>query len=85
MLILPGSELFEIALSTIPPMWAWSNQISGNHVSFVADCETGLLRPVDPAGLEEYALGGEYDQRLADIEDDDELDFFDNDSDSEYD
>jgi hypothetical protein len=85
MLILPGSDLFEITLSTIPPVWAWSGQISGDHVSFVADCETGLLRPVDPDGLEEYALGGEYEQRLSQMEEEDELGEFDHDSDPEYD
>lgn len=82
MIILPGTELFDLALSTIPPVWAWRDM--GDDVSFVADVDSGLLRPVTPSDLEEYVLGGEYDQRLADIEDDDELDFFDNDSDPEY-
>ena len=83
MLILPGTDLFDLALATIPPEWAWRDM--GDNVSFVADADSGLLRPVTPRDLEEYVLGGEYDQRLADIEDDDELDFFDNDSDPEYD
>jgi hypothetical protein len=83
MLILPGTDLFDLTLATIPPEWEWRDR--GDQVSFVADVDSGLLRPVTPRDLEEYVLGGEYDQRLADIEDDDELDCFDNDSDPEYD
>jgi len=83
MLILPGTDLFDITLATIPPPWMWRNEIQGNHVSFVADHESGLLRPVTPEDLIEYVEGGEYDERLKNIEDDDDLEFFDNDSDPE--
>lgn len=37
--------------------------------AFVADVETGMLRPASPDEFWEYALGGEYDERLGVIGD----------------
>lgn len=84
MIILPGTELFDLTLACIPPEWAYRGEISGNHVSFVADHETGLLRPVDPRGLTEYIEGGEYDERLKAIGGEN-VDLADDDPDPEYD
>jgi hypothetical protein len=85
MIILPGTPLFDHTLASVPPPWLWREVGSTNYVSFVADHETGLLRPVDPEGLSQYIDSGEYDERLKSIGGDDELGDFDHDSDPEYD
>lgn len=63
-LILPGDELFEVTLhSTLPPNWqefAYSNPDFG----FVARAGSSILEAVSLQDLEEYIEGGEYDERL---------------------
>ncbi len=64
-LILPGSPEYEMTLGMLPLGWQHdAHRFSGNY-AFVADSETGLLRTVDGRGFQEYLLGGEYDERLA--------------------
>jgi hypothetical protein len=64
MLILPGTPDFDYTLSTCPP--------PGSHGGvYVASVGSGLLREVSPESEEflDYLMGGEYDERLAEIED----------------
>ncbi len=63
MIILPGHPDFDLALGAIPPDW---EQVAarGEGITFVADAETGLLRAATVDECEEYLFGGEYDERL---------------------
>lgn len=68
-LILPGDEEFDLTLGTaLPPNWEESAAKFSGEYSFVASSETGLLRPVSAAELEEYLEGGEYRERLINSE-----------------
>jgi hypothetical protein len=73
-LILPGHPLFEATLqSTLPPGWrqfAHSNPEFG----FVARAGSGILEAVSYKDLEEYIEGGEYDERLEEMGDEDVTD-----------
>lgn len=75
-LILPGDPLFNLTLATSrPPNWQEVAERSGDHAAYVACSASGILRPVDRRNLDEYVFGGEYDDRLADLEgENDELD-----------
>lgn len=68
MLLLPGDPEFDRALATPPPNW---RQFAANQPSFafVARAGSGILEPVSMADLEDYIEGGEYDERLDEIED----------------
>lgn len=69
MLILPGDPGFDFTLATaIPPGWLAVAEQIGQQCSFVADRDSGLLRPATDQELTEYLYGGEYDERLEDIE-----------------
>ena len=69
-LILPGDPEFDLTLASPPPGWrqAIANQ---DNYAFVARSGSGLLEPVSMRDLEDYLEGGEYDQRLDEIGDDD--------------
>lgn len=68
-LLLPGDEEFEDTLATTLPLdWQQMAYVYGGNYGFVADSETGLLRTECFAGLQEYELGGEYEERLLTIE-----------------
>lgn len=71
MIILPSdSEFDETLCTTLPLNWqAIASQYSGDY-GFVVDSESGLLRVENSRGIREYVEGGEYDERLALIEDD---------------
>lgn len=73
-LILPGDPEFEATLGThLPPGWqVVADQLSGEF-AFVADAETGILRPCSPQELEEYMHGGEYEARLEAMGDEEQL------------
>jgi hypothetical protein len=73
-LILPGDPLFDLTLATaIPPGWRQTADQCGQQVAFVAaPGDGGLLRPATPAELEDYLEGGEYDDRQAELEDQDD-------------
>ncbi|WNZ24848.1 hypothetical protein HJG54_19675 [Leptolyngbya sp. NK1-12] len=69
MLILPGDPEFETTLATaLPPDWIAVAERMGQQCCFVADRDSGLLRPATDAELTEYLYGGEYDERLEAIE-----------------
>ncbi len=67
-LILPGNPLFDITLLTPRPDWQEKANADGNTYAFVVDANNGLTRPATSEELEEYLYGGEYDERLAQIE-----------------
>ena len=69
MLILPGNPLFDLTLATPRPDWRDIAVRDGNTYAFVAEPGSGLMRPVTESELEDYLYGGEYDARLAEIED----------------
>jgi hypothetical protein len=72
-LILPGDPLFNETLMNPPPNWGEVADRDGDCVSFVADPVTGLFRAVTQAELEEYLEGGEYEERLIEIGEYDDL------------
>ena len=69
-LILPGNPLFDITLLAPRPDWQDKANADGNTYAFVIDADNGLTRPATSQELEEYLYGGEYDERLAQIDDD---------------
>jgi hypothetical protein len=66
-LILPGDPLFDATLGMVLPPSPLSTE-----VCFVARAGSGILEPVTAAQAREYLLGGEYDERLAEIDDEDQ-------------
>lgn len=67
-LLLPGDPLFDRVLST--PLGWIQNQYSngiGEQCAMVADAETGILRPASPEELDDYLWGGEYDERMENL------------------
>lgn len=72
-LILPGDPEFDWTLATsLPPDWRDVADRIGEHCTFVASLGSGVLRPVTPEELEDYLWGGEYDERLAEMADDED-------------
>lgn len=75
-LILPGHPLFDRTLATAKPP-GWKNYAAtkgdGDYVAFVADAGSGLLRPANWKEIQEYDQGGEYDERLKNLGDEDAL------------
>jgi len=66
-LILPGSPLFNRTVDTapLPPGWEREAESLGQLPNYVVDAETGLFRPArNQDELDEYLYGGEYDQRV---------------------
>lgn len=76
LLILPGDPEFDQTLAmALPPNWQSLADQYGGDYGFVADSQTGMLRIENSLGIREYVNGGEYDERLEWIDDDDDLDF----------
>lgn len=70
MLILPGDPEFDLTLFLAPPPdWRETADRVGEQVCFVASAGSGILRPADPNEVEEYLLGGEYDEMMGDYDD----------------
>lgn len=70
MLILPGNPLFDLTLSTAaPPNWR-DVAVKHDTFAFVAEPGSGIMRPASPDDLQDYLEGGEYDERLDEIDDD---------------
>lgn len=69
-LILPGDPEFDWTLSTtLPPGWLDVAEAIGEQVAFVCSPGSGVMRPATPEELTEYLWGGEYDERMQDLED----------------
>ena len=77
MLILPGDPEFDQTLGrNLPPNWG---QVAGQNSGcfhFVARSGSGILEPVGAQDLEEYLEGGEYEERLQEMGDEDTLEEF---------
>ncbi|MEL7406332.1 MAG: hypothetical protein AAFN00_05140 [Cyanobacteria bacterium J06558_2] len=67
LLCLPGDPGFEETLLTPRPDWGQKAAADGNTYAFVVG-EDGLARPATSEELEEYMYGGEYDERMAQID-----------------
>jgi hypothetical protein len=77
MLILPGTPEFDHTLGrNLPPNWQAVSAQNGGSYHFVARSGSGILELVDDRALEEYLEGGEYEERLIEIGDEDELEEF---------
>jgi len=63
-LTLPGDSEFDWWLSQPPAFWRHKANEVGDQVAYVADVETGLLRPVGASELIDYLESGEYDDRM---------------------
>lgn len=67
LLYLPGDPGFEETLLTPRPDWHHVAAKDGDTYAFVVG-SNGLACPVTADELDEYLEGGEYDERLADID-----------------
>jgi hypothetical protein len=73
-LILPGDPLFDETLgASLPPGWEETAAQHGEQCAYVADHETGILRPASWDEMIDYMEGGEYEARLKALGDDDML------------
>lgn len=62
-ILLPGDPGFnQTLLLSRPPGWQQVAAKNGNGAAMVEDSSTGIMKPVDEKGLEEYMYGGEYDE-----------------------
>lgn len=70
-LILPGDPEFDFTLATSPPPgWGQTANRGEGSFHFVVEPGSGLMRAVTPTELTDYLEGGEYDDRLDEIEGD---------------
>ncbi len=68
-LILPGNPLFDFTLDTTPPP-GWQSSIAVDGFAGFVISASGLMRPATPDELDEYLDGGEYDERMTDVDTD---------------
>lgn len=75
LIILPGDPLFAHTLNTaLPPDWK-QVAASNSQMGFIVRADgSGLLEAVNRADFNEYAYGGEYDERLFELVDEEEED-----------
>jgi hypothetical protein len=72
-IILPGDPGFDWTLMTPPPDWRQAAAKDPDGFAFVVEPGSGMVRLATADDLEEYLLGGEYDERLDEIGDNDEV------------
>lgn len=69
-LILPGDPEYDDTLAAVlPPDWQTAAGRWGGDYGFVVDSQTGMLRVENSQGIREYVEGGEYDERLDQLDD----------------
>jgi hypothetical protein len=69
MLILPGDPLFDWTLAcNLPPNWQQVSAYLGEACVFVASAGSGVLRPCNSIETDDYLYGGEYGDRLEEID-----------------
>jgi hypothetical protein len=74
LLILPCDPEYSEALGqSLPPDWLAVAEKIGQACAFVVSPESGLMRPATPAELDDYLYGGEYEKRLEQSGDPDDL------------
>ena len=72
-LIYPGDEVFDYYLGILPPVCdQLAHQYSG-QIAYVAEAGSGILKPANTKEMEEYLYGGEYEERLQEIGEEDGL------------
>jgi hypothetical protein len=77
MIILPGTPEFDFTLGrNLPPNWRAVAAQNGSSFHFVARSGSGILELVNDSDLQEYLEGGEYEERLNEMGDEDELEEF---------
>lgn len=66
LVITPQNPLFYETLEDIDLFWQFHKDISckDGTLNIVVDTQTGLLKSVDSKGFEEYIMGGEFDEQL---------------------
>lgn len=69
-LIFPGDPLFNISLSKLPP--GWQNSRSDNPKFVCRSGGFGMLEQVGDREFQEYIHGGEFQERLIEIKDEEE-------------
>jgi hypothetical protein len=74
LIMVPGDPGFqEILGMALPPGWRGERDRHSGDFAFIADHETGLLRPCSFEELDEYIEGGEYEARLEALGDEEML------------
>lgn len=68
LLIYPGDPDFDLTLTTFPPNWRQFSYCNSGDVVFAAEPGSGVLRQVNADELTEYLHGGEYDERLHELD-----------------
>ena len=64
-IILPQNPLFYETLENIDLFWNFhKNQRSDENLNLIVDFETGVLKNATHKEFEEYLFGGEYDERM---------------------
>jgi hypothetical protein len=74
-LILPGDPIFDFTLAHPPPNWRAVAASFGGEFAFIAQAGSGILKPASPQEVAEYLYGGEYEERLSEIDDCDEYEY----------
>ncbi len=70
-LILPGDPDFDLTLGAcLPSGWQDVAAATNGEFAFIARSGSGILEAVPAWEVEEYLEGGEYDQRLDEIDED---------------
>jgi hypothetical protein len=70
-IILPGDPEFDLTLGVnLPPNWGQVAHQTWGQTACIARADSGLLEAVSGNELIEYLEGGEYDQRLIEIGED---------------
>jgi hypothetical protein len=74
LIILPcDPEFHQVVGWNLPPDWKAVADRIGERPTFIVDASSGLMRPATPDELDEYVYGGEYDERLEQIGQADDL------------
>ena len=69
LLILPGDPEYSLTLgANLPPGWHQVRAQTNGSFALVARAGSGLLEAVPWNEVEEFLEGGEYDQRMAEME-----------------
>lgn len=74
-LVLPGDPEFNWILQTArPPNWQEKAK-DDDQYAFVGKTGSGIVEAVNRQEFDEYVYGGEYDERLEEIGDDDDFEY----------
>ena len=76
-LILPGDPLFDRTLAMTPPAnWREIAARTTGEFAFIMRSDSGLMEPVSHRELDEYLYGGEYEERLEDVDEEAYLEIY---------